>query len=148
MSGENKGQMEILNQQYKAFDAIYHDVAVKFGLSDSVFWILYTLCEAEFEYTQNDLANQWHSPKQTVNSAINSLVKSGHVQLEIVPGTRNSKIIRLTDEGIHFTQKTIQPFLKAEKKAFERLSESDRRMYLDLSQKHLTYLKEEVDQIG
>lgn len=140
-------QLELINQQHKETDAIYHNAAVRFGLSDCVLWILYALCESECEYTQNDLCNEWFYPKQTINSAINNLVKCGYVSLENIPGTRNSKNVRLTDEGKSFSEKNIQSLLRAEQKAFGRLSEQERRTFLELSEKHIGFLKEEVEKI-
>lgn len=55
---------------YKMCDALYHNVALKYGLSDTTLWILHLLCNAEEPYTQNLLAEELHIPKQTVNSSI------------------------------------------------------------------------------
>lgn len=147
MSSTIKEQMEKLSQQYKAREAIYHDAAVKCGLSDSVFWIFYALCEAEREYTQNDLCNEWFCPKQTVNSAISTLVKNGYVYLEVVPGTRNRKIIRLTEAGKQFSQQNVQAFIESERRAFSRLTEQERQTYLALEDKHLSLLREETENL-
>ena len=58
-----------LNQLYKKQDDLYHEYAAHFGLSDTAFWILYSLCETEDTYTQNMLADMWHLPKQSINSS-------------------------------------------------------------------------------
>lgn len=147
MIGNNKEQLVRLNQQFKAFDALYHDVAAKFELSDSAFWILYALCESEREFTQNDLCDDWFYPKQTVNSAISNLVKSGYVRLEVVPGTRNRKIIRLTDAGYQFSQQNVQALMKSEQRAFDQLTEQERQTYLALTDKHLSLLRKEIEKL-
>lgn len=145
MNQTSKEQMGLLNQQYKALDSIYHNVAVKFGLSDSIFWIFYALCESGQEYTQNDLCNDWFYPKQTVNSAISKLVTDGYVWLETVPGTRNRKIVRLTDAGKRFSEQNVQVLMEAEQRAFGRLTQQERQTYLALMGKHLSFLREETE---
>ena len=46
MDSSRSRQDQIL-QCYKEMDDIFHVYAVEHGLSDSAFWILYTLCQAE-----------------------------------------------------------------------------------------------------
>ena len=66
-----------LNQIYRKQEDLYHEYASHFGLSSISFWILYTLCETEDEvFTQNKLADMWHIPRQSLNSAVRTLVKS------------------------------------------------------------------------
>ena len=73
-------QIETLNQHLKETDAIYHSAAVRFGLSDSAFWILYAIADSQRTYTQNELCGAWSYSKQTVNSAIQSLIRQGVCQ--------------------------------------------------------------------
>ena len=85
----------------KRQDDLYHDYASKFGLSDISFWILYVLCESDKVYTQNHIADLWHFPRQSINSAVSSLVKQGYVSLEKL-SAGNSKAIKLTEDGREF----------------------------------------------
>ena len=58
------------NRIYKEVNDIYRDAASKFGLSNSVFDILYTICEVGEGCLQKDVCDATFIPKQTVNSAI------------------------------------------------------------------------------
>ena len=77
MAGDIKELNLRLNQTYRKQDDLYHDYASHFGLSVTGFWILYTLCETDEDYTQNKLADMWYLPRQSINSAVASLVKAG-----------------------------------------------------------------------
>lgn len=138
-------QIEALNQHLKETDAIYHSAAVRFGLSDSAFWILYAIADSRRTYTQNELCGAWSYSKQTVNSAIQSLIRQGYVRLEAVSGTRNSKTVRLTEAGRAFSEKTVQRLWEADQKAFGRLSAQERETFLKLSEKYLVLFREEAD---
>lgn len=142
--------MEIIQEQYAKFKAtekkveeIYHRVAVQLGIPDSTFWVLYCLTELDMTHTQNSIAEAMGVPKQTINSAINNLVKDEYIYLEQMAVARNSKSIHLTDKGKAYCQKTIQPIIDAEKRAANRLSEKEQEIYIALSIKHNQFLQEE-----
>lgn len=85
-----------IEQQQKEQDHIYHNAAVRYGLSDTGMWVLYNVYTASDTITQQELCRQCFFPKQTVNTAIARLIKSGCMTLEAIPGTRNQKKILLT----------------------------------------------------
>ena len=95
-----------LDQLMKEYNAIYHMAAVAYGLSDTALWILYIVSDAAEPCTQQDLCRQCCFPKQTINTAINHLIRDGYLTLETLPGTRNSKRIMLTDTGRALMQTT------------------------------------------
>lgn len=138
-------QQEQILQYFKQMDDIFHAYAVENGLSDSAFWILYTLYQAEKPYTQNDFCEEWYYSKQTVHSAVAILVKAGYIELEHIPGSRNSKCIALTKEGRTYADIYIRPILEAEQRAFAGLSGEERDTYLRLVKKHLDLLDREVN---
>ena len=132
MDMEIKRQLERLNQCVKAIDAVYHSAAVRFGLSDSVFWILLVLSESDRPYTQQELCGEWFYSKQTVNSAIQKLLREGHVHLEPVPSSRNSKLVFLTESGWQLAEDTVLRLSKADYAAFSRMNEEERSAFLAL----------------
>ena len=100
---------EIMNQideQRKEQNAVYHNVAVKYGMSDTVMMILYFASDEEPVLTQQEICNACFLPKQTVNTAIAGLAQKGLVELELIPGTRNKKRILLTDAGRELEKNT------------------------------------------
>lgn len=134
-----------LNRIYKRQNELYHHYAVRCGFSDAAFWILYMLFEGDEIYTQNDLSQALCLPKQTVNSAISSLVKSGYVCLTPLSSARNSKAVALTADGISLCQKTVIPLTEIEQKALSRMRESDREIFLKLSEEQYQLFKAEFD---
>lgn len=131
----------------KMAEELYHSVAVHFGFSDTVFWVLYSLCESDQVYTQNDLAALCCCPKQTVNSAVNNLIKSGYVRLEQMPGAHSGKAVRLTKEGEEACSRSIRPLLLAEQRAFLGLTGEERRLFLELSRKQYELFRKEVEKL-
>lgn len=139
-----KEQLETLNHQVKELTGIYHQAAVKVGISDSEFWVWYALLILDKEYSQQDICDTWSLPKQTVNSVVANLIKKGYVTLDVIPGTRNRKIIRLTDAGKTFGKNIIMNTYNAEKRTIEKMSEEERKMCVSLLGKYISLLKEEL----
>ena len=137
-------QLEAVNRYYKEMDEIYHNLAGRVGLSDTSLWVLYALCASSQTYTQYDLCTEWFYPKQTVNSAINHLVRDGFIELEPIKGTRNRKAVHLTDAGKNFCKDTVLPLIQAEQRCFERFTAEERATLLLLQKKQLTFFKEET----
>lgn len=135
-------QLKALNHLYMRQDKIYHRFAQNAGLSDSAFWILYTMFESGGPITQIGFCEACFISKQTINSSINVLIKKGYVILEPIAGTKNSKSVSLTDDGILFCREHIQPVLNAERTAFENLTEAERKTFITLMERQLNYLNE------
>lgn len=137
----------ILNQLWKMQDELYHTYATRSGFSPAAFWILYSLSETDEVYTQNALAEKWCFPKQTVNSAISSLGKMGYIRLEQIATARNSKAVRLTEDGIATCKRILDPLIDAEIRALLRMSEEERELFISLSQRQYDLLKGEISLI-
>lgn len=73
--------LEQMNRQFNECNALYHELAVHYGVSDTVFWLLYTLYNSSEPQTQNRLCMEWNLPKQTMNSAVASMVRQGLLEL-------------------------------------------------------------------
>lgn len=138
-----QNQWREYNRLIKETDAMYNKAAQHFGLSYVSFWILYSLCDEDQPFTQSDLCQQWFISKQTINSAIASLIKSGYITLEAENGSRRKNIC-LTENGLSFCRKNILPFLEVDRASLSGLSLEERDMMLALMQKQLNYFKEGV----
>lgn len=79
--------LKTFNQLYKEMDEIYHLYARKHDISDSTLWLLYSLCENDTVYTQKQLCDAWHSPPQTINSALKGLENGGLSDWNQFPAT-------------------------------------------------------------
>lgn len=142
-----KEQNIALNQIYKKQSELYHNYAVRYGFSDVAFWVLYSLCETDEVYTQNALAEMWCFPKQTVNSAISSLVKTGYIKLEQIAVARNSKAVKLTEQGSAICASIIIPLIEAEQRALLKMTDTERNMFIALSEKQYKLFQSEIDTI-
>lgn len=85
-------------------------------------------------------------PKQTVNSVILNWVKRGLAYLEMVPGTRNRKIICLTEEGKRFGENVVMKIYSAEQRSFGKMSKQERQSIIELLGKYITLLEGEIDE--
>lgn len=143
----DKIQLELMqyNQLQKKLEDFYSNFAKICGLSDSVFWIIYSVLEQKEPYTQTELCNMWSFNKQTINTALKNLEAENIIHFESPEKKRKSKKIFLTDKGIAFAQRTVIPFMNIEKRAFAALDEEERKEFLRLTQKHLDSLHAELN---
>lgn len=138
-------QYEEIIQQVKELSSIYRSAASRHGISDNELWIWYTLLVLNGEYSQQEICDMWSLRKQTVNSITANLVKKNFVQLEIVPGTRNKKLLRLTMEGKTYGENIIMPIYQAEQNALKKMSEKERKACAILLAKYTSLLKGEIN---
>ena len=144
MGAEVKAQNMALNQISKHLNEQYHAYAAHCGLSDPAFWVLYILYEAAEPVTQNDLAQVWCYPKQTINFTVSSFVKKGYVELEQRPGARSGKTVRLTAEGIALCKKVVAPLMEAEERSLLQLTAPARKLLVGLTEKQCQYFAQEI----
>ena len=135
------------NGQYKQGNEIYHRLARHCGLSDSAFWILYTLREAEGPVSQTQLCRELYLSKQTVNSALKNLEEAGYLRLESAPDSRKNKEIHLTAPGKELLRRTVDRVFAMEERAFLRLTEEEREAILRLGRRNLDLLQEEAERL-
>ena len=147
MEEQIKQQLQTYNRLCKENDDVYGNLAAHFGMSDTAFWVLYAISHAEGPITQNDLCHEWFYPAQTVNSAVSKMVKDGLLALEVVPGTRNKKNIRLTAAGRELAARTISVVDAIESSAFRMFTPEERELYLSIVRRHVENLKYQKDRI-
>ena len=78
-------------------NALYHEAAVKMGISDSVQNILYVICEQGNQCLQSEISKRTGISRQTINSAIRKLEKDEILYLE--QGKGRNTIVCLTEKG-------------------------------------------------
>ena len=110
---------------------IYRGAARRLGLSESTFWILYALRTSAIPMTQSGLRSALCLPKQTVNSALKSLERSGFIELD-GPGGVKGKAVLLTEAGRRLTEDTAGRVVRAEVEAFSKLGSEERHAFLGL----------------
>ena len=124
-------------------DSIYHQAALKFGVSDSVLFVLYMLYTHEERCQLYDIYKLSGISKQTINSAIRKLEHDEIVYLEKLNG--KSKLVRLTEKGRAYASQTAARLYQAECSAFDDWSAEEITTYLDLLEKHNDSLRRQVN---
>lgn len=138
-------QVEKLTQKVKELSMLYRNAAGKSNVSDNEFLVWYALLVLKGDYTQQNICECWTLPKQTVNSIVKNMITKEFVYLETVPGTKNRKLIRLSPKGISHGQEIVMGIHVAEKKAFGRLSDEERNLFIRFIEKYITYFREELE---
>ena len=120
-------------------NALYHEAAVKAGISDSIQNILYVICEKGSSCSQSEISKLTGMSRQTINSAIRKLEKDGIVYL--TPGKGRNTIVCLSETGKQFAAEKIEPLFAIENKIWEAWTEEERQQYLQLTLKYRDALK-------
>lgn len=140
-----KKQVGVINRRIKEFNSLYHIAARKTGICDGELCIWSVLLSIE-KYSQQDLCDLFSLPKQTVNSLISSLIKRGYVFLEHVPGTRNQKVIRLTEKGQGYGQTRVMWIFEAEQRVMEETDPEEAQVLISMLGKYIQHLKREFNE--
>lgn len=135
------------NGLYKENNEIYHRLARHFRLSDTAFWILYTLREAGGSVSQSQLCGELFLSKQTIHSALKQLEQGGFLQLENLPNNRKNKLVRVTPHGEQLLCQVADPVFAMEERTFLRLSPQQRQALLELDEALLNALRQESNLI-
>lgn len=126
-------------------NALYHEAAVKMGLSDSAQNILYVLCEREGHCLQSEISKVTGISPQTINSAIRRLEKDGIAYLE--QGKGRNTILCLTEKGKKFAAEKIDPLYEVENKIWNEWTDEEQQQYLALTKKYRDGLKKYIPTI-
>lgn len=137
-------QLELLNQNDKMLNDLYHHYAASWKLSDTALWIIYILWIHDGGLTQKELCQLWFYSKQTINTCLKKLEIQGYIQLDPVSGNRKSKQIVFTDIGKKHAKKIVPPLLDAERVSFSRLNERERADLTFLMQKRTELFQKEI----
>ncbi len=147
MSSIAQEQLELVIQQFKELTGVYRGAVSHSGVSENEFWIWYTLTVSDEEYSQQDICLAWSLPKQTVNNIITQMVHKGYAVLEVVPDTRNRKIIQLTEQGRAYGRALVMPVLTAEERALSRLDPQELFACSRVLSTFIGFLTQEFDAI-
>ena len=146
METKLKNYLVQLNQHEKRIESLYRKAAASLGLSDCAMWIIYLLLTQESEMTQQDMGEYLMFPKQTINSAVSSLLKKGYVELHPLSNAKNKKAVSLTAAGRQFTKDSVDRVILAEKRAMLKMSDDKMEQFIKLSEEYLCLLEKEFQQ--
>ena len=114
--------------------SLYHEAAVKIGISDTVLNILYVLCEKEGQCLQSDIFRLTGISRQTINSAIRKLEKGEQRE------GRNTMVC-LTEKGKDFSSEKILPLFQIEDKIWGTWTVNEQEKYIQFTQTYRDLLK-------
>ncbi len=140
-----KKELRKLNYMVSEIGGLYHEAAVKVGVSDSVHSILYVLCAENYRCQQSEIYRQAGISRQTINSAIRRLEQDGIVYLE--QGSGRNTVVCLTEEGIKFAKNKMEPIYKIENEIFDEWDAKEVEAYLTLTAKYRDALKSKIEQL-
>lgn len=136
-------EMKRYNYLISEMDSVYHEAAVKFGLSDSAMSILYAICDNGEGCLLHEICFYTGISKQTINSALRKLESEDIVYLE--PLNAKSKKVYLTEKGRDLAEKTAFRILQMEDEIFASWKKEDVDKYLELTESYLVHLKEKIN---
>lgn len=137
--------MKEFNRIFKECNHIYHDIALKLGLSDSGFDILYTLCDIGNGCLQKDICDATMLSKQTIHSSVQKLAKDGYLSLQ--PGKGRDLHIHLTPAGKALMEEKIAPAIQIENLAFTDMTDDEQAEFLRLNRKYADSLRKHAAQL-
>lgn len=114
--------------------SLYHEAAVKIGVSDTVLDILYVLCEQEGQCLQSDIFRLTGISRQTINSAIRKLERDGLAYLK--QGEGRNTLVCLTEKGRDFSAQKVRPLFQIENKIWSEWTVDEQERYLLFTQKY------------
>ncbi len=137
--------MKRYNHLVGEIDAVYHEISLNMGLSDSAMIILYTICDNGDSCLLQEISRRSGVSKQTINSAIRKMEKEGIVYLKAV-GARNKNVC-LTDKGKQLAEHTAVRLIQIENDIFASWDKNDVEKYLELTEKFLDSIKEKSENL-
>ena len=146
MDKKIREQIDLINQKTKELNSLYRLAAYKSNISDGEVDIWSVLLNCTEEYSQQDLAEMLSLPKQTVNSLITRMIRKEFVVLEHAPGTRNRKVIRLTEAGRYFGEQQVKWIFESEQRAMEDTEPAEAMAYVSMLEKYIARFRKEIEQ--
>ena len=137
--------MKRFNHLLGEIEAVYHEMALKFGQSDSVMNILYTICDYGESCPLQEICRRSGISKQTINSGLRKLETEGIVYLEQA-GARGKNVC-LTEKGKALAEDTAIRVIEAENGILASWSKEDVEKYLELTERFLVAIKEKAKEI-
>lgn len=124
---------------------LYHEAAVKLGLSDSEMDILYGLCSHGQGCYQSTLYKETGMTKSTINSAIKKMERDEILYL--TPGPGRNTCVYLTEKGQKLAERTVYKVFEIENAVYEGWSEEEKQIFLRLNRNYAETLEQMVKKL-
>ena len=127
------------NYLFGEIEAVYHEISLQMGLSDSVSRILYAICDEGDRCPLSLICRRTGLSKQTVNSALRRLEEEGAIRLEAVNG--RAKKVCLTGAGRTLADRTARRIMEMENQILAGWAPREMEQYLELTERFLHSLQ-------
>lgn len=144
MDDRQTQKLEEFNCLCREMDGLYHELAVRAGMSDSAFYILYAIVEMGDGCLQKDISERYSFSKQTINSSIQNLRSKGYITLE--QGKGRDKHIHFTDAGKQFAEDSVVPVMEMENEVFQEMPPQESQELLRLMKKYIQIFQKKTEQ--
>ncbi len=145
MAQKRYEEIHQINYLTSEMQALYHRVALKLGISDSVCVVLYSIYDAGETCLLSDIYKKSGISKQTVNSAMRNLETEG--MLYLVQHTGRAKRVVLTDKGRDYVKETVARLYEAEVRAFDDWTDDEIRDYITGMERYAECLRIQLEQL-
>lgn len=145
MKQEHYDKVRKINSLASDMDALYHQAALKLGISDSALSVMYILHDRGDGCPIYDICSASGVSKQTINSALRKLEGEGLIYLE--PQKGKTKLVRLTQKGEAYMRETAAPLYEAECRVFSGWTEEEFTTYLNLMEKYNRGFRAEIEKL-
>lgn len=133
------------NNMHYELEAVYHDISVKFGISDSAMVILYELCSNGGKCSFGSILENSGLTKQTVSSSLKKLEVNKIISF--LPGDGRRKNIQLTEYGRQYASNTVSKMIDAENQALGKWTDEEFDMFCELYKRYAECMKAFSDSI-
>lgn len=145
MKAYSSKDMKRFNHLLGEIESVYHEMALRFGQSDSVMNILYTICDYGESCPLQEICRRSGISKQTINSGLRKLETEGIVYLEQA-GARGKNVC-LTEKGKELAENTAIRVIETENGILASWPKEDVEKYLELTERFLVAIKEKAKEI-
>lgn len=138
-------ELREFNKIYKEFDDLWHETALHIGLSDSAFDILYSVHCLGDGCLQRDICALSFGRKQTINSAIQKLVKEGMLLMK--QGKGREMHIYLTEAGKDFVKQKVEPLVEVENNVWKEMPPEERQELIRLTKEYVDNYRTKIKKL-
>lgn len=124
---------------------LYHEIAMKQGLSDSAYAILQAMLVLGDGCTQTEICKHTCLNKQTVNSSVKKMQLEQIIEFK--PGTGREINLYLTDAGQKLVKEKILPIEQAESTIFDEMTQEEQQELLRLFGNYLVSFREKIENL-
>lgn len=126
-------------------EALYHQAALKLGVSDSVLCVLYSLYDKGGSCLLQEICRDTGITKQTIHSAVRKLEGENLVYLE--QHTGKTKRVHLTTAGQALCKSTVVKLMEAECASFAQWTEEEVAEHLRLMEKYNDCFRKQIEKL-